>query len=222
MGEEVLLQIENLSKSFGRKHVLKDLNLKVKKGEILGIIGGSGQGKSVLMKTIIKFLKPSKGKITLNTKSKNISFSMQHNAIYESLTVKQNWKFFAKLYGIKRKERKEKIKQLLTDLELDEYKNTLVRKLSGGTKKRVDIGCGLLINPELIILDEPFTGLDQGLVKHLARYILHLKEKGTTVILISHRLKLLTRIASRVLILKDKKMTEIKKDKIWEVYEDIE
>ncbi len=220
MGEDVILEIKNLTKKFGHKKIIENINLEIKKGEILGIVGGSGQGKSVLIKNIIGFFKPSKGKII--TKTKKINFSMQDNSLYEYLTVKQNWKHFARINGIKRKERKKKIKELLEKLTLREYKGTLVKKLSGGTKKRVDIGCALMTNPEIIILDEPFTGLDKNLVKHLARFILYLNKEGKTIILISHRIKLMSKICSKIMLLENKKLIETTPKKILEEYNDLE
>ena len=106
----VVLSIENLHKRMGGKQVLKGLNLSVEKGEILGLVGRSGAGKTVLVKTIIGFLKPNKGKIKINSQSKYpFGYSMQENAIYEALTVIQNLKYFAAINKVDRKTRKERV-----------------------------------------------------------------------------------------------------------------
>lgn len=222
MGEDTLIEVKNLRKSFKNKKVLDNLNLKINKGKILGIIGPSGEGKSVLIKTLIGFYKPTLGEITYNIPNEKINFSMQNNSLYKSLTVKQNWNYFSKINGIKRKTRKKRIDELLKQLNLEEFKNTVVRDLSGGTKKRTDIGCALLTDPNIIILDEPFTGLDQELVKTLARYALLLKEQGKAIIIVSHRIKLMSRICDEIFLLKNKCITKIDKDKIWEKYDELE
>ncbi|MFH1326633.1 MAG: ATP-binding cassette domain-containing protein [archaeon] len=103
-----IMSAKGLSKSFGKKEVIKNINISIKKGEILGIVGPSGSGKSVLIKCLIGFLKPDLGEIIIKPKT-TIGFSMQNNSLYNYLSVKQNLKYFAKLYGVSRKETKNKI-----------------------------------------------------------------------------------------------------------------
>ena len=213
-----VIEVKGLCKSFGRKKVLNNISFNVKHGEVLAILGASGQGKSVLIKTLAGFYSPSNGRIDYDINEGKIAFSMQNNSIYESLTVKQNWKYFGKLLGMTNKDINEISEDLYHELDLKDYKNTLVSDLSGGTRKRVDIGCCLLNNPDVLILDEPFSGLDQDLVKELARYILLLNSHGKTVIITSHRIKLISRICNRVLALEKNKIMELAKDKLWDYY----
>lgn len=222
MGENSLIEIKELSKKFGKKEILKNINLNIKESEIIGIIGPSGQGKTVLIKTLIGFYKPNHGEIKYFIPEEKINFSMQNNSIYESLTLKQNWNYFAKINNIKRKERKIIIENLLEQLNLKEFKNTITRNLSGGTQKRVDIGCSLLTNPKLIILDEPFTGLDPELIKKITDYLKLLKNQKRTIMIVSHRIKLMTQICDRIFSLKNKGLREIDKDKIWDEYDELE
>jgi ABC-2 type transport system ATP-binding protein len=220
MGEEIILEVKNLSKSFGRKKILKDISFSIKKGNIIGLIGKSGEGKTVLIKTIIGFLHQNSGKIILkNILKKDIGFSMQDNSLYENLTLKQNWKYFGKLFGLKRSQRKEKINYLLGELSLIEFKKIFVKNLSGGTKKRVDIGCSLLNSPKILILDEPFAGLDPELANQLSRFILQLNKQGVTIIISSHRISELSRISTQIFLLKDKKIKEIEKNEIMNIYQ---
>lgn len=135
-----LLQTVDLSRSFEKKSIFKDVSFSIEKGEIVGLIGRSGCGKSTLIKTLIGFLKPTRGHIIINSSSGHpIGFSMQDNALYEYLTVKQNLQYFADVYCVDKKIRKERIAHIITQLNLEEYKGTLVKHLSGGTKKRVDL-----------------------------------------------------------------------------------
>jgi len=218
---EDLITIDNLSKSFGRKIILDKVSLSINKGEFVGLVGPSGVGKTVFIKMLIGFYTPNSGKMSfLSDKVKNlIGFSMQNNAIYGDLTLIQNLNYFGKVYGLKRKERKEKVELLLNNLELKEYRNIRVNKLSGGTKKRVDIACSLMNNPEILILDEPFLGLDPLLVGKISGFLKKLnKNNGTTIILSSHYLFELGELCNRFLSFKDKKIIEIKKEDLWRFY----
>ena len=200
-----ILSFKEVSKSFSHKKILKEVNFSVKKGEILGIVGPSGSGKSVLIKMLIGFIKPSSGNISFNL-SPRVGFSMQNNSLYNYLTVKQNLIYFSKLSGVSKSQRQNTISLLIKNLRLIEFENTLVKKLSGGTKKRVDIACALLNNPDVIILDEPFIGLDPTLIELLSKFILKLNNQGRTIIISSHRIKELSSISSRVLLVKNKKI----------------
>jgi ABC-2 type transport system ATP-binding protein len=207
-----IISIKGVNKSFKRKKILEDINLSINKGEIVGIIGPSGCGKSVLTKILIGFLKPDSGKILFNPNlKKEIGFSMQNNSIYDYLTIRQNFKYFAKMYNIPRKKRKEAIPEIMNKLNLIEFEKTIVRKLSGGTQKRVDIGCALLNDPNILILDEPFVGLDSDLIDKISKFLLLLNKKGVTIIISSHRTNELTLICSRFALIKNKKLQLINK-----------
>lgn len=214
-----ILIIENLYKKFGKKEVLKGVNLAVEKGEILGLVGRSGAGKSVLIKTIIGFFQPDSGRIIINTESNfPINYSMQENAIYGDLTVEQNLNYFATINGIHGKIKKQRIQELLKEMSLDEYRKVLVKNLSGGTKKRVDLACCLLPNPEIIVLDEPLLGLDPSLISSITDLIQKLHEQGKTVIISSHQIQELSQICSRVILLRKGILYNIKKEQLREVY----
>jgi len=214
-----ILSIKGVTKSFGKKEVLQNINVSIKKGEIFGLIGRTGSGKSVLIKIIIGFLKPDTGKIILNNSIKNkINFSMQHNSIYDYLTVKQNLKYFAKIYGLSKKERKIAIPEIIDRLSLKEFENVIIKKLSGGTQKKVDIGCSLLNNPDILIFDEPFLGLDPELVAKLGEFIWDLNKKGKTIIISSHDITQLKRICSKFAIIKNKNLIMVNKENLLEAY----
>lgn len=214
-----VLSFKGVNKSFKKIKILEDISLSIKKGDSVGIVGRSGSGKSVLIKIMIGFLKPDSGKIlTSNGYENNVGFSMQNNSLYDNLTVKQNLNYFSKLYKIPRKRRKIIIPPIIERLDLKGFENTTVKKLSGGTKKRVDLGCSLLSDPEILVLDEPFLGLDPELMVKLQKFILELNKRGKTVIISSHRINELKEICSRFLLIKDKKLAPVEKDKLIEAY----
>lgn len=214
-----LISIKGVSKSFKKHKILEDINFSINKGEIFGIVGPSGSGKSVLIKILIKFLKPTSGEIIFNIAGKNkIGFSMQNNSIYKNLTTKQNLEYFSKIYGLSKKERIILIPEIISSLNLTSFEKVLAKNLSGGTKKRLDIGCALVNKPEIIILDEPFLGLDPELISGLSRFLISLNKGGATIIISSHRVREMLTLCSRIGLVKNKTFTMIKKQEINQVY----
>lgn len=203
----------------GGKQVLNGVNLSIEKGEVLGLVGRSGSGKTVLIKTIIGFLKPDKGQIKINSKSNYpIGYSMQENAIYENLTVLQNLRYFASINRIKWRIKRQRIRELIKSMDLGEYKRKLVKNISGGTKKRVDLACALLGDPDIVVLDEPLLGLDPGLVDSILGIIKKIEKQGKTVIISSHQIAELSRVCSRFVLLKDGVLYKIKQKQLGTVY----
>jgi len=213
MGFDEVIQIKNLTKIFKKKVIFENINASIKRGEIVAILGRSGSGKSTLIKTIIGYLKEYQGEIKING---TLGFSTQANSIYESLSTKQNLEYFAKIYSIENKE--EIISTVIKLLELEEYSNVLVKKLSGGTKKRVDLACALLNNPDIIILDEPFSGLDSFLVNHISTFLRAIAKRGVTVVFSSHLLDQAASLCDRFFFIEHKTMKEISKDKLKNLY----
>lgn len=213
-----ILSIKGVNKSFKKKSVLQGANLFVNQGEILGLVGPSGSGKSVLSKILIGFLTPDSGERIL-IKGPKIGFSMQNNSIYSDLNVKQNLRYFSKLQKVRRRERKSRIEELIRLLGLKEFEKVLVKNLSGGTAKRVDIACALLTDPEIVLFDEPFLGLDPKLIENLSRIMLYLNRKGKTILISSHRVEELTRICSRFVLIKNKIVRQIDKKQLIKAYD---
>jgi ABC-2 type transport system ATP-binding protein len=214
-----VIEARNLNKSLGKKIILKDANLYIEKGEILGLVGKSGVGKSVLIRILIGFFKPDSGKVLINLKSEHsLGYSIQENAIYDYMTVNQNLNYFARINKIQRKLRRDRIVFLINSLSLENYKNVLVKNLSGGTKKRVDLACALLNNPEILILDEPLLGLDPELIGNLSNFLIDLNKKGTTIIICSHQTNELAQICSRLVLLKEGQIYNIKKEQLKQIY----
>jgi len=212
MGEEVV-KVSGIFKKFKNKIVLKNVNLSINKKEIIGLTGPSGCGKTVLIKMLMGYLKPDKGRIIINSR---IGFSVQDNSYYENLTLKQNLNYFAKINNIKN--RKEKIKELLNILSLEGYEKNILYNLSGGTKKRVDLACALLNDPQILILDEPFVGLDYSLIQQLSSLLARLRDNGMTIIMSSHVLEPIENLCDRVLFIKDGELNVISKSQIRDLY----
>jgi ABC-2 type transport system ATP-binding protein len=213
------ISIQNISKSFGNQLILTNISALINKGEIIGLVGPSGAGKSIFIKMLIGFLKPDTGRIIINPLiEQSIGFSMQNNSIYDMLTVKQNLNYFASIYKVPRKVRKQMIPLLIEKLNLKKFEKVIVENLSGGTKKRVDIACALLRNPEILVLDEPFLGLDPSLVASLSKFILELNKNGKTIIISSHQIQELSVLCNRVFLIKNSSLYQIEKSQMHLAY----
>jgi len=208
---ETLIEIKNITKTFENKKVLNDISFSINKGEIFGIIGQSGAGKTVFLKALIGFYKPDSGDILFEGKSvfknqkeilKTIGFASQRHSIYPDLSLKENLKYFGRLYGMKSSDIKENTKKVLELVELTDYAHKLAGKLSGGMQRRLDIACALVHSPKILILDEPEAGLDPVLRKHIAELIQKIRNEGTTIILSSHFMNEIEPLCDRVAMLK--------------------
>jgi ABC-2 type transport system ATP-binding protein len=193
---DVLLTVENLNKNFGKKIALSSISLKIKRGEIFGVIGMSGSGKSVFLKTIANFYRPNSGKITYKDINHNdisfkkfFGFSTQESCFYPELTTKENLMHYGRLYGIEKNVLNERIKELLRLLELEEAQNVISSTLSGGMQKRLDIACSMIHRPKLLLLDEPTVELDPILRHGVMKLIEKInQEEGITIVIASHLL----------------------------------
>ena len=207
-----LIGIYNVEKSFGDKVVLKNVRIEINKGEIFGIVGASGCGKTTLLKVIMGFYRPNEGTIEYNSKnvtgntsalSKFFGFSAQDNCYYEDLTVSENLMYYGRLYGIPKKKLKERIDRLLANFSLTDSKKVVAKKLSGGMGRRLDLACAIIHEPEVLILDEPTEGLDPVLRKNMWNIIKQINKNGTTIIVASHLLDEVEILCQRVAILRN-------------------
>jgi len=200
-----IIKFSNVSKSFGKKVVLNNINLTIYEGEIFAIIGRSGSGKSTLMKILLGVYKPEKGNVIFNKKDitrnsevlrKVVGLTTQENSFYDKLTVYENMVYYANLYNVK-----PDILSILKSVELEKELNTMADKLSGGMKKRLDFAISMVHNPKIMILDEPTTGLDPILVKQFWRLVKRVSKVGKTIVIISHIFQDLQENCDRVCIL---------------------
>ncbi|MFD2446850.1 ABC transporter ATP-binding protein [Bacillus sp. CGMCC 1.16607] len=190
---ESIVSIQNVSKVFGKQTVLQEINLEIKKGEIFGLLGPSGAGKTTLVKQLIGLDFPSEGQIELFGKRmpslqlvQKVGYMSQSDALYTELSAKENLEFFATLYGLKGKERQKRIEEAMEIVELNEHLHKLVSQYSGGMKRRLSIAAALLHEPDLVILDEPTVGIDPVLRQNIWDSFYDLKKSGKTLIVTTH------------------------------------
>jgi len=212
-----LIEFKEVSKRFGKNVVFDSICLAIPEGKITGVIGASGEGKSTLLKLIAGFYEPDKGKIFYrkreikkdrDTISRLFGLAIEDGSFYEKLTVQENLFHFGFLYGVNKKILKERVKELLSFVGLDEAKNTVAENLSVGMKKRLDLACSLMHNPAVLILDEPTADLDPLLRKQMLDLIKHINSLGTTVILTTQLLEEAEEVCEKVLILFNDKIVE--------------
>ncbi|MBC7862461.1 MAG: ATP-binding cassette domain-containing protein [Bacteroidia bacterium] len=214
--DEIVLEIEHLKKSFGSKEVLKDVTLKIRKGENLAVIGKSGSGKSVLIKCIIKLIEPDEGELIvlgknildidnreLNETRQKIGFLFQSAALYDSMTVRENLEFpLRQLPSSKKKEITELVEEALKNVGLLEVIDKMPSELSGGMRKRVGLARTLILKPEIILYDEPTTGLDAITSKEISHLILDVQKKySTSSIIITHDMECARITSNRIQVL---------------------
>jgi len=219
-----LIQFKNLTKQYGKKIVLKDVNLEVNKGEIFGIIGMSGSGKTTLLNTLIGFLEPEEGDILYYSKKekqhksvfkntlevrKKFGFATQVPSYYPKLTIEENLDHFGTLYDIPKRIKKNNTANLLKMIGLESEKDQLAQTLSGGMEKRLGIACSLVHNPEVLILDEPTANLDPVLRDGTWDLIKSINKIGATVIVASHLLEELEPVCDRIGILHNHAIIEV-------------
>jgi phospholipid/cholesterol/gamma-HCH transport system ATP-binding protein len=215
---ETILRVKNLSKSFGEKQVLSDINIEVLKGETMVIIGMSGSGKSVLIKCLIGLITPDTGEINilnndllslkktaLNTLRTKLGFLFQSAALYDSMTVQENLAFpMRNNFDLSKAEKLTAMEKVLEEVGLAGTLQQMPAELSGGMRKRLGLARTLIMQPEFIFYDEPTTGLDPITSKEISELILQVQDKyNTSSILITHDMACAKLTANRMIVLKD-------------------
>lgn len=207
--EKVELNIENLGFSNDKYFKINNIDFDLKNGDIFGLIGPSGCGKSSLINVILGLKNKTKGRIISRIDGKTvdirsiIGYSPQSNSLFFNLTLEENIKIFGKLSGINSKDLKINSEKLLKKLSLENAVDKKISELSGGMKKRADIACALIHAPKIIILDEPFVGLDLNLRIFLWEIIVSFSKNGRIIIITSHMLDDIQKYCNKIgLILK--------------------
>ena len=218
-----LVRLTGVTKQFGSNLVLDNINLEIKPGELLGIIGLSGGGKTTLLNTLVGFIEPDAGDVmvqlpdkTDTSVSKNRSkiktlfgFAAQIPSFYGRLTVRENIEHFAALYNLSLAHRISMCDRLLRLVGLEKSQHTLAHNLSGGQQKRLDIACALVHAPAILILDEPTADLDPIIRNQIWDLITQINKQGTTVIVASHLVSEIERYCSTIAILRNQKIMEV-------------
>lgn len=187
------VKIENLRKEFDGLVAVDDLNLRVKKGVLYGIIGPNGSGKTTTIKILMGIQRPTKGTgsilgecVPVKTNIAKIGYMPQEMAVYNDLSVHENLQLFAELYSVKKEEFEKREKELLEMIDLAERRDSAVSQLSGGMRHRVSLACTLIHDPEVLFLDEPTVGVDPELRAGFWKYFSRLKESGKTIVMTTH------------------------------------
>lgn len=210
-----MLELKQLTKVYGETTVVKSLDLQLKRGEVFGFVGANGAGKTTTMKMIAGLIEPTSGSITLNGNdflgersllNKMIGYMPDFFGVYDNLKVMEYMEFYASLYGIYGKEAKTKIFELLELVQLKEKENDYVDYLSRGMKQRLCLARSLVHDPQILILDEPASGLDPGARIELKEIIKSLKALDKTIMISSHILLELSQICTTVGIMKQGEM----------------
>ena len=211
-----IISIKHVSKSFKAKKVLDGVSFDIKKGEIFGLLGSNGAGKSTITNIILGLQKPTDGSIVffegkdVNLKKK-IALVPQDTAFYKDFSVEKNMLFFGSIYGLKRNKLRERVEFLLKWLNMNEFKDTKADFLSGGYQRLLNIAISLLHDPEIIFLDEPTVGLDPKMRKMFWQKIKELKAAGKTIILTTHYMDEAEELCTRIALLKKGKLLSIGK-----------
>ena len=213
---EPVIEVEHLYKAFGEKVVLNDFNLTVEKGESMVVMGKSGIGKTVLIKCIIGLLKPDKGMLKvfgkdISTLSRrdldllrlNIGFVFQSSALYDSMSIRQNLEFPLRRQKIKpmKGDIDKLVRASLRSVGLENTIDLMPSELSGGMRKRIGIARSLILKPEIVLYDEPTTGLDPITSKEIISLIMELQhQSNTTSIIITHDVKLAKEASNHIVM----------------------
>lgn len=204
-----LLKVTNLTKKFASLKAIDNLSFEVYEGEVLGIIGQNGAGKSTLFRSIMNYFTYYTGEILFKDKPvkkiklEQIVFLPEERSLDEKSTIKDQIKFFGKLN--KKKVSDQKIEQMLEYFEVKGKPTDKIKSLSKGNMQKVQLICALIYEPEFVILDEPFSGLDPYNINLLQNIILDYKNKGKTIIFSSHNMENVEKVSDRLLMLKDGK-----------------
>jgi phospholipid/cholesterol/gamma-HCH transport system ATP-binding protein len=214
-----VIEISHLRKGFDNEEVLKDLSLELFQGENLVVLGKSGSGKSVLIKCIVRLLIPDEGIITVLGQNVNelnredmaelrtkIGFLFQSGALYDSMTIKQNLEFPLRRIkkNLSKKEINEKIEEALENVGLPDTMNKMPSQLSGGMRKRVSLARTVVVDPLIMLYDEPTTGLDPVTSDEISSLINEVQKKyKTSSIIITHDIECARATANRIIMLKE-------------------
>jgi ABC-2 type transport system ATP-binding protein len=193
--DQPIIRTEHLSRSFGTLVAVRDLSLEVRRGEIFGILGPNGAGKSTTIRMLCGILDPSGGSGTVvgfdiareaERIKERIGYMTQRFSLYEDLTVFENLRFYAGIYGVERSRRRARIAEALDHIGLTERRNQLAGTLSGGWKQRVALACATIHAPPLLFLDEPTAGVDPVSRREFWEQIYDIASRGTTAVMTTH------------------------------------
>jgi len=211
----MMIEIKKLTKQADNKLILRGVDLSIKKGETVAILGPNGAGKSTLLKVLASLIKPTSGQVLMNGLElrknqilikKLLGYLPHSSLLYDHYSPLENLVFFGNIYGVKAVE--QKARTLVKDVGLSFFLNEPVKNFSRGMIQRIAIARAIIHDPEILLLDEPHTGLDQRAIAILNNVILSMKEKGTTTLMVTHDFKQAAEICDRIIIVKNGKIVD--------------
>ena len=211
------LSTKGLYKQYGKRMVVRDVDLDVNKGEIVGLLGPNGAGKTTTFYMITGMIKPTKGKIFLDKNNitnramyqrsrSGIGYLSQEPSIFGKLSVEDNLRLVLEMTDMTKEEQSEKVEKLLDDLSIQHLRKNIGNNLSGGERRRVEISRTLAIDPDFILLDEPFAGVDPIAVEEIQSIVISLKERNIGVLITDHNVRETLSITDRSYLLFDGKI----------------
>jgi lipopolysaccharide export system ATP-binding protein len=209
-----MLRVSDLKKRYGKKIVVNGVNLELKKGEIVGLLGPNGAGKTTTFYMITGMIQPNKGRIYLGEEDitdlpmykrarKGIGYLAQEPSIFSKLTVEDNLRLVLEMTNLPKTVQKEKLEKILEDLSITAIRKSKGYNLSGGERRRVEISRALVIDPDFILLDEPFAGIDPIAVEDIQGIIHSLKKRGIGVLITDHNVRETLSVTDRAYLLYD-------------------
>ncbi|MDD6224214.1 MAG: ATP-binding cassette domain-containing protein [bacterium] len=202
-----MLKVEKISKSYGNNLAVNDLSFVVERGEIFGLLGANGAGKTTTFRMIMGLLDPDSGYITLDGKpidygvTDNIGFVTEERSLLTKMTVKEQVIYYGILKGMVEEEILEKLDWWLKKFQIQDYKNRKIKELSKGNQQKIQFISAVIHEPKLLILDEPFTGLDPINVKLFQDAIYELQKQGCSIIFSSHQMEHIEMFCEKLIIL---------------------
>lgn len=220
-----MLKVDHVTKYYGDFLAVDQLSFQVKPGEIFGLLGVNGAGKTTTFRMIMGLLEPSSGSITLDGKkidydvTDQIGFLTEERSLLTKMTVKEQCLFYGTLKGMKEKEILNRLDELLKRFEISEYKDKKIKELSKGNQQKIQFITAIINDPKLLILDEPFSGLDPFNVELFKKEILEMSNRGSMIIFSSHRMEHVELFCKKlVVMLKGKAVLEGELSEIKEQY----
>ena len=210
----MMLRVSDLKKRYGKKIVVDGVNLELKKGEIVGLLGPNGAGKTTTFHMITGMIQPNKGRISLGEEDitdlpmykrarKGIGYLAQEPSIFSKLTVEDNLRLVLEMTSLPKTVQEEKLEKILEDLSITAIRKSKGYNLSGGERRRVEISRALVIDPDFILLDEPFAGIDPIAVEDIQGIIYSLKKRGIGVLITDHNVRETLSVTDRAYLLYD-------------------